>query len=78
MVTITGNAVHLELGKDSYDVVIGDNLSFQAARELKALNYGFKYAIITDSNVKSLYADRLEKDLRNVGLEAYVFDFPAG
>ncbi len=77
MVTIKDDVMRLELGKDSYDIVVGVNLFERAARELAELKYGFKHAIITDSNVKP-YAEKLASALRNEGIKAHIFDFPAG
>jgi len=44
----------------------------------KKSNFGCKYAIITDSNVKKLYGEKLKKQLRNARIDAEIFSFPNG
>lgn len=63
---------------ESYDIVFGSLLFPQIAEDLKANPIGSKHAIITDSNVKILYAEQLEKALKKAGLEVQAFSFEAG
>ena len=59
---------------DSYDIIFGNDMFTQIAEDLK----GKKYAIITDSNVKGLYADSLKQKLADAGIEAEIFSVEAG
>jgi len=63
---------------ESYDLVFGENLFPRIASDLKENPLGEKYAIITDSNVRQLYSDSLEKMLIQEGLTATTFSFEAG
>jgi 3-dehydroquinate synthase len=49
------------------------------ANELhKHLNFGNKYAIITDSTVKDLFAKKIASQLKNHGIKTEIFSFPKG
>ena len=63
---------------ESYDIVIGENLFPRIANHLREKKQAFRYAIITDSNVRPLYAGWLETCLSEQGLEAKIFSFQAG
>ena len=81
MVELNGDTMRVSLKReidDSYDLVFGINLFPQIAQDLKKSPIGSKYAIITDSNVKPLYAESLEDALRTEGIPAHTFSFEAG
>ncbi len=81
MVLFKDNVMKILLGRkvnESYKIIFGDGLFPQIAADLKESPVGSKYAIITDSNVKPLYADSLEELLKNEGLEVATFSFEAG
>ena len=63
---------------ESYDLVFGNGLFSQIASDLKERPQGDKYAIVTDSNVRKLYAESLERALENEGLWTEIFSFQAG
>lgn len=63
---------------ESYDIIFGNNLFPTISQELTESPVGERYAIITDSNIRSLYADSLEYRLRSMGLAADIFAFEAG
>jgi 3-dehydroquinate synthase len=63
---------------DSYDLVIGTDLLLRIAENLRQKQLGTKYAIITDSNVRRLYADKLSDALNSEGLRNDIFYFRAG
>lgn len=63
---------------ESYDVVFGNNLFPKIAQDLKNSPLGERYAIITDSNVRQLYATPLKESLNNAGLNTEIFSFEAG
>lgn len=65
--------IHIPLKRtidDSYDIQIGENLFEELIDEM---NPNLKYAIITDSNVKKLYANALAEEI-----DAPIFWFEAG
>lgn len=75
---VKGNSLRINLERkinDSYDIVFGKGLFSQIASELKP---DFRYVIITDSNVKPLYGDKLLSELISNGLDADIFSFAAG
>ncbi|MCM1333744.1 MAG: 3-dehydroquinate synthase [Bacteroides sp.] len=65
---------------DSYEIEIGFDLADKLVADLKNGLVGGvkKFAVITDSNVKSLYADRLFGLLTEAGYLVDLFVFPAG
>ena len=74
---------YVELKKvvdDSYDIEIGKNLFETLIKDLKGeLGKGIsRYAIITDSNVKTLYGDKLYDLMKEEGFKVDLMSFPAG
>ncbi len=65
---------------DSYEIEIGYSLGDKLIADLKAGLAGkiTKFAVITDSTVKELYADSICKKLTEAGYRAELFSFPAG
>ena len=65
---------------DSYDIEIGYGLVKNLIDDIKDDRFGGirKFAIVTDSNVKSLYADPIYKLLKEEGYTTDVISFPAG
>ncbi|MFX0060723.1 MAG: 3-dehydroquinate synthase [Candidatus Hermodarchaeota archaeon] len=59
----------------SYNIIIQRGV-FQHIS--KNLNIGNRYLIITDSNLRKLYADDLKRSLEKEGKESSVISFPAG
>ena len=81
MVEVKDNIMRVSLKRtidDSYDLVFGFNLFPQIAQDLAASPIGSKYAIITDSNVRPIYAGVLEAALREAELPSETFSFEAG
>ena len=75
--------LHLELKKvvdDSYDIEIGYELGEQLLCDLRDGLVGsiHKFAVITDSNVKDLYAEGICRLLQEAGYQADLFVFEAG
>lgn len=64
--------------KKSYDIFIGDKFLKRLIVDLKSNKWGKKYAIITDSKVKKLYGDKLQKDLKKAGIDSVLISFPHG
>lgn len=65
---------------DSYDIEIGHNLFDSLIEDLKnGLVQGVhKYAIITDSEVKNLYGNKIYNLMKDNGFNVEMFVFPAG
>ena len=65
---------------DSYEIQIGHGLLDQLITDLQNGLVGklHKFAVITDSNVQKLYAEPLQKKLKEAGYQADLFVFPAG
>lgn len=65
---------------DSYDIEIGYELENQLIADLQNGLVGKtkKFAVVTDSHVKELYADRIVQLLEAAGYQADLFVFPAG
>lgn len=69
--------VNLSEGR-SYDILIENGLLKSAGEKIKTVYNGKRIAVITDSNVKKLYAEKLTEALEKSGFEVKVIDFPAG
>lgn len=63
---------------NSYDILIKEGVLGQIAHDIKNEALAYRYAIITDSNVESLYAGKLHQDLESHGLISQIIAFPAG
>ena len=65
---------------DSYDIEIGYALKDKLIEDLQSGLAGkiHKFAVITDSIVKELYADDIYNALRQAGYDAELFVFPEG
>ena len=69
---------YAELGRLTVcPIVLGQNYLTDLAPRLKELEAD-RFYIVTDSNVRKLYGDQLLEHLRNSGMRANLFDFPAG
>jgi len=68
----------VELGSNSYEVRVGSGLLSRVGLWLKEKGFSGKAAIITDANVKGLYADVLRGGLTNAGFNVTVIEIPAG
>lgn len=65
---------------DSYEIEIGYHLQKQLIADIKNGLVGKikKFALITDSTVRGLYADDMKKRLKGEGYQVEIFEFPAG
>ena len=70
--------IHVELGKDSYDIHIENGLLDRAGDYIRNLTKSQTLAVITDSNVDALYGQRLETALTGAGFRVHRLVFPAG
>lgn len=69
--------VHMDVSK-SYDILIGKGLIDNVGSYVAELFKPCRVAVITDSNVYPLYADRVCRSLAENGFEYDTFVFPAG
>lgn len=69
--------LYVNLGENSYDICFSDSFS-GLADELKKLKAPRKLLIVTDSNVKGLYAEEVERLLKESGHDCSVYAFTAG
>jgi len=70
--------VKVELGKNSFEIYIGSSLLPQVGNWLKAKGFSGKTVIITDSNVRPLYAGNLESGLAAADFKTTILEIPAG
>jgi 3-dehydroquinate synthase len=70
--------VGVNLGKNSYEIRIGQNILPQIGLWLKERGFSGKTIIITDSNVRPLYAATLERSLIDAGFAVNTYEIPAG
>lgn len=81
MVTVNDDRMKISLKRqvdESYDLIFGENLFPRIAQDLRDVPLGERYAIVTDSNVRGLYAGSLENILKDAGLSVATFSFEAG
>ncbi len=61
-----------------YQILISGGLLTEVPQDLKELDLGYRYALISDSNVAELLGEDLLRLFRQEGLSAELFSFPAG
>ena len=66
------------LGARSYPIFIEPNCLDRIGSDLAEKKFGNRYAVVTDTNVASLYGERLMEILAAAGVQARLFPFPAG
>ena len=70
--------IWVELGKNTYEIHIGVNLLPQLGLSLKHRGLSGKAVIITDTNVRPLYAGVVQQSLQEAGFAVNVLEMPAG
>ncbi len=70
--------VKVELSGSSYEIRVGSDLLSRVGLWLKGNGLSGKAVIITDSNVRGLYANSLEEGLTHAGFDVTVLEVPAG
>lgn len=68
----------VNLPNHSYQIIVKKGALDNCGQWVKSLWKEQKIAIITDSNVEKLYADKVKQELNGVGFEAEVLVVPAG
>ncbi len=70
--------VSLNLGENSYSVLIGTGLVDGTGKHLKELGFSGKAVVITNPVVRKLYAERLTASLKASGFTPAVLEIPDG
>ncbi len=70
--------VKVDLGDKSYDIIIGHDLKQQINQFIKKQNFSKKALLITDTNIASLYADKIKSVLNEAGLDVKTAVIEAG
>ncbi|MDD6923286.1 MAG: 3-dehydroquinate synthase [Veillonellaceae bacterium] len=70
--------VHVELGKDSYEILIGRNLGAELQNFIRETGFSEKALLISDTNVGKLYGENVLRSIREAGLSAELIMVPAG
>ena len=71
-------SIHIDLGKDSYDIQIENGLLDRAGEYICNLTKSQTLAVISDTSVDGLYGERLEQALRKANYHVRRIVFPAG
>ncbi len=69
--------IHVQTGR-SYDILIEHNLLQQAGTYIRPLTKAIRAAVVSDSHVAPLYAERVMCSLKEHGFETSLFTFEAG
>jgi 3-dehydroquinate synthase len=75
---VTTSTVRVRTRDGGYPVLVGVGLTAQLAAVLEEHAPARRYAVISDDNVASLHGHPLMELLRDAGLDASLFTFPAG
>ncbi|MCH4166488.1 MAG: 3-dehydroquinate synthase [Megasphaera sp.] len=71
-------SIHIDLGKDSYDIHIEKGLLNQSGQYVRQLTEAERLAVITDDAVDALYGNQLQAALEQSGYEVHRIVFKAG
>ncbi len=63
---------------NSYDIQIGRDMFGDLVSRLKENPIGYSYVIVTDSNVRNLYGEKLKSLIDGISEKTLLIDFPAG
>ena len=66
--------LHVNLGKDSYDIIFEKNLLEKLSDYIKTIYNGNKLFIITDTNVEKYYKKTLESALKEYDYTFYILE----
>ena len=70
--------IKVELGKDSYDIFIGEKLFDDVAKFITESNFSKKVLIVTDENIFNLHSKTLRDFLKNYDLNFEIEIIPSG
>ena len=69
--------IHINLGKDSYDILIDSGLVRKAGPAIRDLTGAEKVAVITEDGIDKLYGMSLVKSLEDAGVRAQMIVVPS-
>lgn len=75
--TLNMEKLFVDLGKKSYDILFSDSFN-GFAKAMSDINAPKKLLVVTDSNVKKLYADEVNDLLIKNGYDSKIYAFTAG
>ena len=70
--------VKVELGKNSYDIYIGNGLEEELVKFVKNAGFSKKAMLVTDSNVEKIFSGEIRLALESANLEVKSVTIPAG
>lgn len=70
--------VKVNLGSDSYSIVIERGLLDKVGEKIRPLTKAEKIAVITDDNVEELYGQRIQESLEKAGFACRIIAIPYG
>ena len=70
--------VKVNLGDESYDIIIGHNLKQQIIDFVRSRKFSRKALLITDTNIEPLYSAKIQSVLNEAGLDVKIAVIPAG
>lgn len=70
--------IKVELGENSYNIFIGENLFEDMAKFVTAPNFSKKILVVTDENIFNIYGQRLRKIFSNYDTNFEIEIIPAG
>ena len=71
-------SIRVEVGLDTYPVLVGCGLLRSLGKLLEEHAPAHRYAVVSDSNVATLYGDSVLQSLGDSGLDAQLFSFGSG
>ncbi|MBN2442766.1 MAG: 3-dehydroquinate synthase [Spirochaetales bacterium] len=70
--------VQVNVSQQEYKIYIGYNILDTVIKHITQSPYGNRYAVITDSTVKTLHAENFAAKMKKYNNDVLLFDFPAG
>lgn len=70
--------IRVNLGTNSYDIIIGAGELYRAGEHLKAIGFSGRVVVITNPTVRAIYGDLLGNALKDTGFGVEVLEVPDG
>ena len=70
--------VRVDLGEKSYDILIGNHLEAELQQFIQRAGYSHRALLLSDTNVGPLYGRQVLDILEKAGLQAELYEIPAG
>ena len=68
--------IKVELGKRSYDILIGNNIIWQLKKQLKRMQLGRAAIIVTNHTINSLYGTLMRRAMQGLNAQLYFEEVP--